>query len=255
MIDAGTHGAANWVDLTTPDVDGSQAFYTQLFGWDVAGVTTSMGEYFTAEIGGKEIAGLMEPGAEQPGSPAAWTTFFYVADIDDTVGKVKDAGGQILEPPFDIPGDAKVAVIADPTGGMFAIISGPRPQGIYFSRSHGAPCWIELLTRDTDSAQAFYGAVFGWTAVTSVTEGTAYTMFTLDGSDVAGMMMMPDEVPAAAPAHWDVYFAVADCAAAEKKVVSLGGEVLRPTTDIAIGRFAVVADPHGAKFNLMEFAE
>ncbi len=97
--------------------------------------------------------------------------------------------------------------------------------------------------------------MFGWKAVTDVTEGTAYTMFKLDDDGVAGMMRMPDQVPAEAPAHWSIYFTVEDCLAAEKKVMALGGEVLRPTADIGLGRFAVVADPYGAKFNLLEFTE
>ena len=69
------------------------------------------------------------------------------------------------------------------------------------------------------------------------------------------MMMMPAEVPAEAPAHWAVYFTVDDCAVATKLAAELGGEVLRPTTEIGIGKFAVLADPQGATFDIMEFFE
>jgi hypothetical protein len=113
-------------------------------------------------------------------------------------------------------------------------------------------CWVELLTRDPAAAEGFYTAVFGWKTVTEVTQGTAYTMFKLDDQDVAGMMMMPEQVPAEAPAHWAVYFAVTDCAVVERKAAELGGQVLHPTTDIEVGRFAVLADPQGATFQLLE---
>jgi predicted enzyme related to lactoylglutathione lyase len=66
------------------------------------------------------------------------------------------------------------------------------------------------------------------------------------------MMMMPQEVPAEAPAHWTVYFAVSDCAAFEQKAAALGGQVLHSTTDIEVGKFAVLADPQGATFHLLE---
>ena len=156
------------------------------------------------------------------------------------------------QPPFDIPGDARVAVVADPSGAMLALIAGPRPDGTYLSGESGAVCWVELLTRGPEAAEGFYTAVFGWKAVTEVTAGTGYTMFKLDDQEVAGMMMMPEQVPAEAPAHWAVYFAVADCAVAERKAAELGGQVLHPTTDIEVGKFAVLADPQGATFQLLE---
>jgi uncharacterized protein len=67
-------------------------------------------------------------------------------------------------------------------------------------------------------------------------------------------MLMPDEVPPEAPgAFWSVYFAVTDCEAAVQRAVALGGTILRPTTEIGTGdKFAVVSDPTGATFQLMQ---
>jgi predicted enzyme related to lactoylglutathione lyase len=56
-----------------------------------------------------------------------------------------------------------------------------------------------------------------------------------------------------APPHWSSYICVDDCDAAAEKIKSLGGQVLRAPDDIPeIGRFAVVADPHGAVFEIMK---
>ena len=82
---------------------------------------------------------------------------------------------------------------------------------------------MELLTRDTTAAEGFYTAVFGWKSQCEVVKGTPYAMFQIDETDVAGMMMMPDEVPIGAPSHWSVYFAVDDCADVEQRTVDLGG--------------------------------
>lgn len=254
MIDAGTHGAVNWVDLSTPDVGAATDFYGRLLGWTIERSQTPMGEYFIGSVNERQTAGMMAQGPEQRGMPAVWTTFLFVDGIEDTLVGVEKAGGRVLQPAFDIPGDARVAVIADPTGATLGLIAGPKPEGAYLSGEFGAVCWVELLTRDPEAAERFYNEVFGWKAVTEVAGGTAYTMFKLNDEDVAGMMMMPGEVPAEAPAQWSVYFAVADCVVIEKKAAELGGQVLRATASIEMGKFAVLADPLGATFQVMEFA-
>jgi uncharacterized protein len=255
VIDASTHGAPNWVDLSTPDVEAAMRFYRDLLGWTFERHETPMtpgGDYYIAKAGDAEVGGMMTAGPEQQDLPM-WTVFFNVADVDETVGTIAQAGGAVLEPPFDIP-DARIAVAADPTGGMFALSSGLQPSGAWLSNSPGAVCWIELLTRDPATAERFYAAVFGWKADTQDYEGTRYTMFTLDGELVAGGMLMPDEVPPEAlAAFWSVYFAVPDCEAAEQRAAALGGTILRPTTEIGTGdKFAVVSDPTGATFQLMK---
>ena len=253
MIDAGTYGAPNWVDLSTPDIDSASGFYRNLFGWAIETSETPMGDYLIGAVDGQQVAGMMAQGPDLQGMPAVWTVFVYVEDVDAVAVTAADAGGQVLQRPFDLPDDGRVGVIADPAGAMLGIISGPKPEGVYFSQRPGAVCWVEVLTRDQAAAEGFYAAVFGWKAFTEMTGGTAYTMLKLDDDDVGGMMAMPDEVPRDAPSHWAVYFAVSDCVEAEQRAVELGGQVLRPTTPIEIGKFAVLADPQGATFNLMEF--
>ena len=255
MIEAGVHGAVSWIDLTTPDVAIASRFYRDLFHWEVESSATPTGDYYIGKVGDHQVGGMMEQGPETQGHPAMWTTFFYTVDIEESVGIVEEAGGMIFEKPFDIPGDARIAVVADPTGAMFGLFGGPEIKGPFYSQEPGVVSWAELLTRDPAAAEAFYAAVFGWKAETTDTGGTRYTVFKLAGEDVAGMMMMPGLVPAEAPAHWGPYFSVADCEAAETRALELGGHVLRPTATIELGKFAVATDPHGAAFNLMEYAD
>jgi predicted enzyme related to lactoylglutathione lyase len=254
MVDAGTSGAPNWVDLSTPDIGAATRFYRDLLGWTVTKTTTPMGDYYIGEVADQQVGGMMQPGPGMAGTPAIWTVFVYVDDLDQAVANVDAVGGKLLQPPFDIPGEARVAVVADPTGAMLGLIAGPPAEGTWYSHVHGAVCWVELLTRDTTAAEGFYTAVFGWKSQCEVVKGTPYAMFQIDETDIAGMMMMPDEVPIEAPSHWSVYFAVDDCVDVEQRTVDLGGAVLQPTMDVGIGRFAVLADPDGAKFNIIEFA-
>ena len=106
-------------------------------------------------------------------------------------------------------------------------------------------------------AKAFYGAVFGWGADTQGPESEpgGYTEWKVNGRSVAGMMAKNDMMPASMPPHWGVYFTVTDADAAAARVEELGGSVMMPPMDIQPGRFAVVADPAGAVFNVMALNE
>lgn len=254
MISAGTHGAVTWVDLSTPDVKAAVAFYRELLGWsDVSVSPTPMGDYHIGKVGDHEVAGLMGQGPELEGTPPMWTVFVYTDDVDATAAAVAESGGNVLTQPFDIP-QARVAIIADPAGAMLGLFGGPEIEGEYYSQEVGRVCWAELMTRDPDGAQRFYGKLFGWQAVTEQAGGRDYTTFTLGDESVAGMMMMPDAVPSEVPPYWSAYFVVSDCGATEKMVATLGGEVYLPTMTMDMGRFASFADPQAATFNVMEYA-
>jgi predicted enzyme related to lactoylglutathione lyase len=71
---------------------------------------------------------------------------------------------------------------------------------------------------------------------------------------VAGAMTLPQEAcDAGGRPGWMGYVGVADADAAVRKLTGAGGKVHRPPADIpGIGRFAVVADPHGAAFALFQ---
>jgi predicted enzyme related to lactoylglutathione lyase len=255
MIDAGTYGSINWVDLSTPDVAASSAFYGELLGWDFVTSATPMGEYFVGKVGEREVAGMMEQDPAMADSPPVWTTFFYVEDMAVTLAKVKAAGGTVLEAPFDIPDGPRICFVADPTGATLAILAGgERPEGEYFFNSPGAVCWVELVTDDMAAAESFYTKVFGWVGSTVSNDRAAYTMFSLGGEDVAGMKALPDDGQKESSAHWTTYFSVADCVAAQATAARLGGDVLRAAVEIPEGRFALLADPAGATFAAMEFS-
>ena len=48
--------------------------------------------------------------------------------------------------------------------------------------------WYDVMTTDTQAAQKFYGDVVGWGAQDSGTPGADYTLFTVNGQGVAGLM-------------------------------------------------------------------
>lgn len=113
--------------------------------------------------------------------------------------------------------------------------------------------WYELLTADPSAAAAFYGTVSGWSSRDAGTPGMDYVLFSVNGTDIAGMMALP---PGAAGAGmhpgWLGYIGVEDVDKAVAALTAAGGTVHMPSTDIpGVGRFAMVADPQGAPFYVM----
>ena len=61
-------------------------------------------------------------------------------------------------------------------------------------------------------------------------------------------------IPAEVPPFWSVYFTVNDTDATIEQVKALGGQLMTGPMDIEPGRFAVLADPQGAMFNVIKFS-
>lgn len=249
------NGCPCWVDLSTTDLAAATAFYAQLLGWDVVTNETPMGAYVVGSIEAREVAGMMAKSPAMAGSPSAWTLYFYVDDLDATLSAVVASGGAVPTEPFEIPTGARVAVVADPNGAMSALISRQLQPGPYLSTAVGAVSWVELMSRHPDRAMAFYHEVFGWEAATQDTGTVLYTTFSCDGSEVGGLIPTPDHLPEDVPDSWSVYFTAADCAATAARAVDLGGRVILAPTPTPVGPFAVLADPQGAVFQVMEYAD
>ncbi len=112
--------------------------------------------------------------------------------------------------------------------------------------------WYELMTTDASAATRFYSTVIGWQTADAGMPGMAYTLLSAGATQVAGLMALPDEArQAGAPPAWTGYVEVDDVDACAQRLQQAGGTLCRPAEDIpGVGRFAVVADPHGAVFCL-----
>ena len=238
-------GTPSWVDLASTDLPTSVRFYTELFGWSAADQGPESGGYHMFMMGGRPIAGGMATMTE--GQPSAWMSYVSVADADSTVDRIKRASGAVFVEPMDVMTAGRMAVAADPTGAAFGVWQPKDHRGAGIVNEPGTLTWNELNTRDIDAALDFYPRVFDWEPETHKGE-VDYTEWKVGGRTVAGMMSMPEVVPADVPSHWLVYFATADCDVSAEKASELGGTVVTGPMDIEPGRFAVILDPTGAAF-------
>jgi predicted enzyme related to lactoylglutathione lyase len=115
-------GALTWNQLHTRDMDGAVAFYNAVFGW----TRGDFGGQPVFNLGDRGIGGVMDMPPGMPDEvPAFWMTVFAVQDTDAAVAKTGELGGRVLTPPSDIPNVGKFAVLQDPQGVVFAVISAP----------------------------------------------------------------------------------------------------------------------------------
>jgi predicted enzyme related to lactoylglutathione lyase len=248
-IDSYQNGVPSWVDLGVADIAKARGFYSELFGWEIEEGPPEAGGYSIAMLRGKPVAGL---GPQQNPGPPAWTVYINVDSADDTAAAITSNGGQVFMPPFDVMDVGRMAIAADPTGAAFGLWQPNQHKGAGIVNEPNTFSWAEVITDDVDAEKAFYGAVFSWASETYGEGQGAYTEAKLGDHSVAGIMARPDSMPAEAPNYWGVYFSVDDTDKAVARIEDLGGSTIVPPMDIEPGRFAVVADPAGAVFNVIK---
>src|ERR1700728_2728635 len=114
-------GAPSWNELASPDLDASSIFYAALFDWTVEPFEGSPEPYLTIKNGEVTNGGIRT--LNSPGPPPHWLVYFAVDDLDASLAKVAELGGATHAGPIDI-GIARIAVVADPQGAMFALYDG-----------------------------------------------------------------------------------------------------------------------------------
>ena len=132
------HGAINFNDPHTDDVEGAKAFYGEVFGWGVLDMgggnsTWTLKAYgdHLEELNPGNRERMKEMGAPdgfsdvvaslgqvQGGAPPHWGVTFGVDNADEVAAKAKELGGEVVAGPFDAPW-VRLAIIRDPQGATF----------------------------------------------------------------------------------------------------------------------------------------
>jgi hypothetical protein len=121
----------------------------------------------------------------------------------------------------------------------------------------GAFSWNELLAKDVEAAKSFYTQLFGWTTEDMPSQSGTYTVFKVDGEQVAGLFKLPEQAEQmGAPPYWGSYVTVDNVDETVKKAEELGATVLMPPMDApGVGRFATVQDPQGAVISFITYEQ
>jgi len=251
------HGTIGWADVAVPDIVAGAAFYKALFGWETQGSESDSFPYSMFTKDGKVVAGMGGLGPEQieAGQPAVWSSYIIVDDADATFAKAVELGAVPIMEPMDVLDAGRMFFVLDPVGAAVGFWQSGTHDGAEVFNKPNTMTWNEIASRDVDAAVSFYSDLVGWSADASDFDGFAYTVLKVGERTTGGAYDMTGFAPDEVPAHWLSWFGVEDCTAAAATVSEHGGSVVRPPEKSSVGVSAVVTDPFGAAFGIIEAAQ
>jgi uncharacterized protein len=123
-------GTVNWFDLTVPDAVALRDFYRAVVGWSASEV--AMGGYddfcMHPVDSSAPVAGICHARGANTDLPAQWLIYITVADLDASLVRCVESGGEVLAGQRGLGSQGRFAVIRDPAGAVAALYS-PAPEG------------------------------------------------------------------------------------------------------------------------------
>jgi predicted enzyme related to lactoylglutathione lyase len=110
-------------EIPADDVERAKKFYGELFGWKIEKINdpTPM-EYWVVMTGRPEGTNAIDGGMLKRQMPGQHVTIYVdVPSIDESTGKVKKLGGQVIVPKTAIPGMGYFAVCLDQEDNGFGL--------------------------------------------------------------------------------------------------------------------------------------
>ena len=209
---------------------------------------------------GMPIIGLGERTDELAHLPLQWMPHIQVADVAASAQRALDSGGSELMHGKDDDGVSQWAVLLDPNGTAFGIMSvvpaDAMPSVDDADEPIGRIGWLDVTIPDATATRDFYGHVVGWSVEpVEMADGEEryadYSMLGEAGQPVAGVCHARG-MNTGIPPVWMIYLPVDDLAESLRRVAEEGGEVLKTMQgengDVGI---AFVQDPVGVSFALM----
>lgn len=250
-------GAPCWFELGTTNQDGAKHFYGQLFGWTSVDIPMGPAGFYTMlQLDGRDAgaAYTLMPEQTAQGIPPHWMVYFYTPDADASTAKAAELGAKVIMPAMDVFDSVRVSMLQDPTGAHFSLCQTKDHSGVGVKGENNSIGWSELITPDPEKAIAFYKELLGWETKASTSAPMEYTEFMVGGEPMGGIMKLTPEFGEMPPC-WSVYMMVADCDGMVAKAAELGGRACHGPFDAGnVGRIAVMNDPQGAMFNIIQLA-
>lgn len=247
-------GKVVWHDLITDTPAESRRFYEELFGWEFESVGNVLGfsannAYTLIRNDGRLIGGMVDANKlNNKEEISQWVALISVEDIDRAVGVVRSMGGTVFTPATDLADRGQLAVVADNTGALFALLQTRDGDPADRNPEYGDFLWDELWTDDVGKATDFYKSLAGYVADDRDIDD--------DDRDEKYRLMMQGETPRVGVIRnpfdnvkpvWVNYIRVEDPAAITARVEELGGRILVDAQPRDIGgEVAFIAGPSGA---------
>jgi uncharacterized protein len=118
-------GSLTMNQLNTTDTGAAERFYTELFGWRAEQVAAGEQAFWSLYNGDRLNGAMMALPDQQAkaGVPSHWLVYFTSSDLDASVARIGELGGEVVVPPMPIPA-GRFAIARDPQGAVFALFEG-----------------------------------------------------------------------------------------------------------------------------------
>ncbi|MBK0867010.1 MAG: VOC family protein [Saccharopolyspora sp.] len=246
-------GMPCWIELATTDVDQACEFYAGLFGWDYTVHDEGQrGEHIIASREGFPVASIRRSAADH----SVWRLFLAVQDVHASTEEAERHGAELAVPITHVPGIGSKAVLLGPADAEFGLLT-PAESWQFDVGLPGTLMWAELVTIKAQAADTFFQSMFGYTAEQFGAENRSnYSVWYLaDESVLARVSMIRDYLTPSTRPHWLVYLGADAEEGVDELVhraVGLGGRIRVDPYGSSIGRVAVLRDPTGARFAVVD---
>jgi predicted enzyme related to lactoylglutathione lyase len=122
-------GRIAWLDLTVSEASETRDFYRDVVGWSVQDVEMEdAGEryvdYALCTPDGSAVAGVCQARGVNQAIPPVWMICLPVGDLGESLGRVQEGGGAVVEARKGSGGQHTYAVVRDPVGACLALVPG-----------------------------------------------------------------------------------------------------------------------------------
>ncbi|MBB5152630.1 VOC family protein [Saccharopolyspora phatthalungensis] len=246
-------GMPCWIELITTDLDRACEFYAGLFDWEYEPHRDPVsGEHVIALREGFPVASLRAASGDQSG----WRLYLATADCAASVGQAEALGAAVTVPSNHVPRVGTKVVLMGPADAEFGLLE-PEESWQFDVGLPGTLMWAELVIIKAQAADNFFQELFGYSAEQFGTEHRSdYSVWYLgDESVLARVSMIRDFITETTLPHWLLYLGVdAEVGTDElvRRAITLGGRVRVDPYDSSIGRVAVLRDPTGGRFAVVD---
>ena len=246
-----------WLELATSAPATVMDFYRAVMGWAFEQRVDSDGlPYYVAMAAGEPVAGVRP--VRQPVTD--WTVYLATTHLASLVARSTALGGRTLEDTHVVPRVGTMALIESPAGARFGACE-IAPDWTFTAGLPNSLAWAEFVTHLAPQADQYFGELFGYTG-RQFGDGydDDYMVWYAGEDSVIGRVRMMPGTPADVSARWITHFRTPlDRNLDEALYVAhdAGARLrLRPYAS-PLGKVAVMADPTGARFALIDpaFAE
>lgn len=234
-----------WHDLLSPNVSQSRQFMNKVLGWQAS----SGGAYKTLHgKSGQVIGGVFDTQAMNWSlESGGWLLSLGTPNLDETLERIRQQGGQILQGVQYIPERGRSALVADPQGAVFNIVELSTDVHNAVPVDNETWIWHDLITAQPTVAAAWYASIF---QLEVVDLNGGRKLLKKDNVEVATVSVNNFED---SKNQWLPVVGVNDFENTVVKVSQEGGRVaLVLPSPAGNGKLALVQDPTGAALILQE---